>query len=85
MVICNTSATDDFTKLHNIDDISSGIVALYVFFNVFSIVFFTLSIAVGGNFFLVDEVTFLAPVNFGTFPIFDNGFLLLSLGCSFPM
>ena len=85
MAICNTSATSDFTKLHNIDDVSSCIIALCVFFNVSSTVFVTLSIAVGGDFFLVDEVTFLTPVNLGTFPIFDNGFLLLLLRYSFPM
>ena len=58
MAIGNTSATADFAKLNNIDDASFGIIALCVFFNVSFIVFVTLSIAVEGDFFLVDEVTF---------------------------
>ena len=49
MTIFSTSATADFTKLHNIYDVSSVIIALRVSSNISSIVFITLSIAVGGD------------------------------------
>ena len=84
MKIGNTSATANFTELYNIDDVSSGIITLCVSFNVSSIVFVILSIAVGGDLFLVDEVTFLAPVNFETFPIFDNCFFVVVVALFFP-
>ena len=84
MAIGNSSAAADFTKLHNIDYVSFGIIALCVFFNVSFIVFVTLSIYVEGDFFLVDEVTFLASVNLETFPIFDNGFVVAVVALFFP-
>ena len=46
MAIGDTSATVDFIKLYNIDDVSSGIIALYVSFNVSYIIFVTLSISI---------------------------------------